>query len=170
MYMLAFQIVVLLVLVALSTVMVMKMPSQSKRKPHKCLEADYSSIIPFNIVPEDGMTTLSVYQQGQVFHSNAIGKGFWSEDKDPRLGDPVYKITLMISELIETFEDIRSGMDPAHVWIAEDGKPEGPAIEIADLYVRLLDYCAHWDIPLVKLAEMKHNYNTGRPVMHGKNF
>jgi NTP pyrophosphatase (non-canonical NTP hydrolase) len=46
-------------------------------------------------------------------------------------------------------------------------KPEGIPIELADVIIRILDYCETHGIPMFQAIEMKMNYNKLRSHRHG---
>lgn len=48
-----------------------------------------------------------------------------------------------------------------------EGKPEGVGTEFADVFIRLLDYCARFDVDLEAEYERKMAYNHTRPYRHG---
>lgn len=74
---------------------------------------------------------------------------------------------LFVTEIAESFEDIRNNEAPNHYFIDAQGKPQGPAIEIIDELIRLLDYCGKYEIPVEALLELKSAYNETRPYRHG---
>lgn len=41
------------------------------------------------------------------------------------------------------------------------------AAELADVIIRVLDYCAHAGIDIENVLEVKHEYNKSRPYRHG---
>ena len=101
-------------------------------------------------------------------------KGFWDESNGPR--NKAEMIALMHSELSEALEEIR---DPNHyddvIYYSSnvgDGnrKPEGVAVELADVMIRIADFCAGFGIPLELALEVKLKYNKKREYKHGKNF
>ena len=74
------------------------------------------------------------------------------------------KILLMVSELGELTEELRK---PA----AEDVPGyENEVIELADVVIRILDYCGYYGLPLGEAIMAKMAKNEGRPYMHGKGF
>ena len=50
---------------------------------------------------------------------------------------------------------------------AQSKKPEGNAAELADVIIRVLDYCAYAGIDIENVLEVKHEYNKSRPYRHG---
>ena len=50
---------------------------------------------------------------------------------------------------------------------AQSKKPEGIAAELADVIIRVLDYCAYAGIDIENVLEVKHEYNKSRPYRHG---
>jgi len=46
-------------------------------------------------------------------------------------------------------------------------KPEGIPTELADIVIRVMDYCGHEGIDLEKAILEKHEYNKTRPFKHG---
>ena len=93
------------------------------------------------------------------FNDNAVRHGFW---ETPNKGE---RIALMHSELSEALEYVRKpGPD--------DKLPEfsGEVVELADALIRILDYCAHYNLPIEAAVLAKHEYNKKRPYKHGKQF
>jgi NTP pyrophosphatase (non-canonical NTP hydrolase) len=91
-------------------------------------------------------------------------KGFWSTA--PQQQDSG-KLMLMVSELSEAMEELRSGHDRNEVYYSETGKPEGVPIELADCLIRILDYCGQWGIDIDMAVAEKMAYNKTRPYKHG---
>lgn len=44
---------------------------------------------------------------------------------------------------------------------------EGITAELADVIIRVLDYCAYAGIDIENVLEVKHEYNKSRPYRHG---
>ncbi|KKL78588.1 hypothetical protein LCGC14_2023360 [marine sediment metagenome] len=96
-------------------------------------------------------------------HDTAVSKGW---DDIPR-SFPEF-VANMHGELTEAWEEYRlNGTEPDTMIYLKQGKPEGIAVEFADLVIRLLDCCAHYDIPLEDALKVKMEYNKGRPYRHG---
>lgn len=53
---------------------------------------------------------------------------------------------------------------------ARSRKPEGVAVELADVVIRIADLCGHLGIDLEEVIEIKMACNEGRPYKHGKKF
>ena len=99
----------------------------------------------------------------KTVHENAKNKGWW-EDGERNFGEMCALIT---SEVSEAFEEYRKGVSPRVVYLSKDGKPEGIGIELADVVIRILDYCAYTNIDIEAMITRKHLYNTTRPYRHG---
>jgi hypothetical protein len=104
-------------------------------------------------------------------HDNAVKHGFWEGE----LNNNVYvKIALFHSEISEFLEEIRTLHKDAKICgyhytgTANNPKPCGPAIELADLAIRLFDSCEAWGVDLEEAIRIKMKYNETRPYRHGK--
>jgi len=115
---------------------------------------------PVNTVAPFPLPCLDAMQA--MVHETAVAKGWW-ETPEPI----AVKIALMHSELSEALEHIRAGHDPDEIWFEDDGKPDGVAVEFADVVIRIMDTLAFYGVSLSEALVMKAEYNHGRPYRHG---
>jgi NTP pyrophosphatase (non-canonical NTP hydrolase) len=98
----------------------------------------------------------------QEAYDNSKAHGFW---EGPENDNVPTKIALMHSELSELLEAYRKSNPPC------DKKTSEPLTsmeeEVADLFIRLADFCGRYAIDLGKVVFIKHEYNIGRPYKHG---
>ena len=89
-------------------------------------------------------------------HKNAVDHGWWAggvcceEDGSAHCGSRPY-----------------DPENPNARCSAQSKKPEGIAAELADVIIRVLDYCAYAGIDIENVLEVKHEYNKSRPYRHG---
>lgn len=76
------------------------------------------------------------------------------------------KLMLVVSELVEAMEELRSGRGISETYEV-DGKPEGFPVELADAVIRLLDMAGMLGIDLKTIIDNKLEFNAGRGKMHG---
>lgn len=117
---------------------------------------------------EKSMTIAELIREA---HATAVEKGWWERDRPFSEG-----IALMHSELSEALEDWRKwGMDPSKFIIGpnrgepcgEDAVVAGLAVELADVLIRIGDWCGKHGIPLEDALRAKMAYNKTRPHRHG---
>jgi len=99
----------------------------------------------------------------KTVHQFARDKGFWEKDRND-----AEMIALMHSELSEALEAIRhegyelvSEHIPSYNQVAE---------EMADVVIRVMDFCEARNIDLGAAIVAKMEFNTTRPHKHGKKF
>lgn len=90
-------------------------------------------------------------------HANAVEHGWWEEDRGTE------PLLLMHTEISEAVEALRAGNPeskkiPGHSHVAE---------ELADVVIRVLDYCGKHNINIGAAITAKHEYNRSRPYRHG---
>ena len=109
----------------------------------------------------------------QDIHQTAISKGWWDEELvhasacphiiPKSIGD---QFTNFHGEISEAWEEYRKGRGMNEVYFV-DGKPEGIPIELADLFIRVLDTCAAYNIDIESAITQKMEYNMTRSYRHG---
>jgi len=82
------------------------------------------------------------------------------------------KMMLIVSEVAEAQDELRTGHDMTLTYYNEDKptKPEGVPSELADTVIRCFDLAAEAGIDLGGMIVAKLAYNATRPFMHGKKF
>ncbi len=83
----------------------------------------------------------------------------WKEDIDDLDDDQLKKVCHAFG-LPDDEKALRKRIDSA--------KPEGFAVELADAVIRIFDLAGALGLDLEAAMERKHEYNRGRPFMHGK--
>jgi len=104
----------------------------------------------------------------KIIHANAKAKGFWDGDGHRSQSTLIRQIALVGCEVSEAIEALRESSSPAYT--TPIGKPEGWAIELADAAIRIMDLLEFYDISLLEMIRVKHEYNKKRPRKHGKRF
>ncbi len=112
-------------------------------------------------------------------HKNAVGHGWY--EKKLTFGE---LIALCHTELSEAFEEYRNGNKPDEVYAkgcpnnkmsikafgetyADNVKPEGIPMELADVIIRIFDICGYYGIDIAEAIKIKHSFNKNRPYRHG---
>ena len=81
------------------------------------------------------------------------------------------RLCLTHSEVSEALEDYRCGRE-VNVIYYEDlkvnhSKPCGIPIELADVIIRIADFCGVYKVDLEEAIRVKQKYNENRPRLHG---
>lgn len=122
----------------------------------------------------------------EILGRNAQEKGFWEAHENlPTEAAAIFaKLALIGEELGEAVTAFREldfenpdgirGQIQAETMSYTRGmhgpdKPEGFCSEVADIVIRCLDLAAYCGFSLESVIALKHEYNTTRPHMHGKN-
>ena len=107
---------------------------------------------PVNKLIHEAFRTLT-----HAVHANAVEHGWWEEDRGTE------PLLLMHAEISEAVEALREGNPeskkiPGHSHVAE---------ELADVIIRVLDYCGKNNINIGAAITAKHEFNRSRPYRHG---
>lgn len=120
--------------------------------------------------PSEFMTlpTMTISQYQETIHEWAKSKGWWDEGKQKTF---IEACMLIVTEVGEAVEEHRNGKAYQLIYYEEDDhgrvKPEGIPIELADVFIRLVDTCAFFGIDLETAIAEKMFYNAERPYRHG---
>ena len=126
---------------------------------------------------QDEIAGMSLSKLAVIAERTAKEHGWW-EQEERNTGE---LLMLVVTELSEAFEEIRNGFDLDEiyaeglsgepyedVWIGE-AKPEGFPVEIADVFIRVLDFMKHYGLmdAFNRAMWLKLHFNEGRPYRHG---
>ena len=112
-------------------------------------------------------------------HQSGIKRGWWEPEpwwKFWRWGKKkkrdIGAIFLnFVAEVAEGWEIYCHNGPIEKIWYDEKsnppGKPEGIPTELADVVIRILDFCAAYDVDLASAIAEKIKYNEGRSYRHG---
>lgn len=103
---------------------------------------------------------MTIKEWAEKIYNTAKAKG-WYDNGGPT---PLERHMLIVTEVAEASEEVRNKKDPIYVI---DGKPEGEAIELADVVIRVMDYFEHKGWDLESAIKMKCDYNDTRSYKHG---
>lgn len=114
------------------------------------------------MIPENRHTFIHLIELLAVeIQHNSAAHGFWNDG--PNRNKPEM-IALMHSELSEALEAIRNGYPYDQHCTSFDNL----TIELADCIIRILDFCAGFNLPIGEAILVKHDFNKSRPHKHGK--
>lgn len=124
-------------------------------------------------IPTAGLNDLAAYI-GQVNRDHGfrdhIDAVYATGDDDTIRDMHGNQLMLIVGEVVEAHEDIRSGLPVTGMTIADSGKPEGVASEIADILIRTLDFANGHGIDIEAAVANKVAYNQTRRHKHGRKF
>ena len=100
-----------------------------------------------------------INEVAKEIHENAVAHGWWDEER----GFPEV-LALIHSEVSEALEEYRNGHGATEIYFSDSGKPEGIPTELADVIIRVLDYCGYAGINIDAAISQKHEYNKKPPV------
>lgn len=90
------------------------------------------------------------------------------------------KLMLIVSEVAEAQDELRKGYPANYTYYPDapvfiigerkPSKPEGVPSELADVVIRVLDFCYTEGIDLESIIEEKLAFNATRERLHGKEF
>ena len=131
------------------------------------IDEEYGNIWPGGDDPPEAAspqvpTTIADWQV--AIHAYAKDKGWWDGEADVS-----GKILLMASEIHEGYDEWRNNHPLTDTYYNEDKptKPEGFPSEMADVVIRVLDFCEWAGIDLQAIMAEKHAYNITRSFRHG---
>lgn len=126
---------------------------------------------------------MNISEAQTIAYRQSADKGFHDDEPtEPRAVQSLNaeRIALMHSELSEALEELRAGRGVNETYYLKGGttaetgewvgKPEGVPSELADVVIRILDFCGANDIDLEAMIVEKLAYNATRGYKHGKTF
>ena len=130
---------------------------------------------------------MNINELAKEVHENAVAHGWW--DKPPTLPEALCLIHAELSEALEEYREGNPLIYGTCALAAEDCKysgvcdrvgrpgegegvdgpckPEGIAVELADVILRTLDPMAALGVDVDAVVMAKHKYNLGREYKHG---
>lgn len=130
---------------------------------------------------------MNINELAKEVHENAVAHGWW--EKPPTLPEALCLIHAELSEALEEYREGNPLIYGTCALAAEDCKfsgvcdrvgrpgegegidgpckPEGIAVELADVILRTLDLMAALGVDVDAVVMAKHKYNIGREYRHG---
>lgn len=123
---------------------------------------------------------IGFYLLQNIMHQIAKSKGWHTPSKT--FGEQIVMMHSELSEAIEEYrredgnatkiwhshpQTVRTDNDGCIELVTTGSKPEGVPIELADLFIRLLDVCELYNINLLEATLQKAQYNLSRSQRHG---
>lgn len=130
---------------------------------------------------------MNINELAKEVHENAVAHGWW--EKPPTLPEALCLIHAELSEALEEYREGNPLIYGTCALAAEDCKysgvcdrvgrpgegegvdgpckPEGIAVELADVILRTLDPMAALGVDVDAVVMAKHKYNLGREYKHG---
>ena len=119
------------------------------------------------LIKELRVMSLTIREIMKRAYETADKNGFHYEESDGKL--EFYKsakLCLMHSEISEALEAIRKpDLKDKHLPMEDS-----VGLEMADVMIRIADFCVEFKIPLVDIIDRKLLYNETREYKHGKKF
>lgn len=103
---------------------------------------------------------MSIKELAVEVHQNAVDKGFW--EKERNVGEMIALIHAELSEALEADRDDLMDDKLTH--------RKGLEVEMADAFIRILDFCEGMGLDLEGAVREKIEFNKNRPHKHGKKY